>query len=237
MKSAYRFVAPESQCPYLADQRWRLEYVEVVELTSQEYLALLNRGWRRFGYTLFRPVCSSCRACQPIRVPVERFVPNRSQKRVVKANRNEVTMVVGAPVIDDARVDLYARHHEYRTATRDWPAHEGRDVAASLFHFLDSPTVVQEWAFYLADELVGIMYIDPLPEGFSGIYFFHAPEHKERALGNYMCLSLIEEARRLKLPYVYLGYYVAGCISMEYKAAFKPNQVLGDDGAWHDFLT
>lgn len=236
MKAVYRFISPKSKCPYLSDQMWELEYVEVAELTSAEYLQFINRGWRRFGYMLFRPVCQSCRACQPIRVPVDRFVPNRSQKRVVKANKDSVRMVIGEPLFTESRLQLYLRHHEHRTETRQWPVHQPENAASSLFNFIDSPTQVQEWAFYLEDELIGIMYIDELPDGFSGIYFYHAPEYRERSLGNYMCLSLIAEAQRRGLPYVYFGYYVSGCVSMEYKAAFKPNQVLEGVNVWRDFL-
>jgi arginyl-tRNA--protein-N-Asp/Glu arginylyltransferase len=48
-------------------------------------------------------------------------------------------------------------------------------------------------------------------------------------------LSLLDEAGARSRPYVYLGYYVAGCGSMEYKAHFLPNQILAPDGQWHDF--
>jgi leucyl-tRNA---protein transferase len=234
VKSVYRFISAKSKCPYLADRMWQLEYVEVAELSSDEYLVFINQGWRRFGYMLFRPACQTCRACQPIRVPVERFKPNRNQKRVIKAN-SDLTMTIGEPRIDEDRVSLYVRHHEYRSETRNWPDHDPQEAAYSIFNFVDSPTPVQEWAFFLGDELVGAMYIDELPDGFSGIYFYHAPEYRDRSIGNYMCLSLIAEAQLRSLPHVYFGYYVAGCISMEYKAAFKPNQVLTEEG-WQDFL-
>ena len=50
-------------------------------------------------------------------------------------------------------------------------------------------------------------------------------------------LSLLEHAARRGLEHVYLGYYVAGCRSMEYKQRFRPNQLLGSDRQWHDDLT
>ena len=42
---------------------------------------------------------------------------------------------------------------------------------------------------------------------------------------------------RRRLPYVYLGYYVAGCPSMSYKPRFAPNQLRDPDGVWRDFCT
>ena len=58
---------------------------------------------------------------------------------------------------------------------------------------------------------------------------FHDPQHVDRRVAD---LDLCA-ARRL--PHLYLGYYVAGCPSLEYKAGFLPNEVLGPDGAWHPF--
>ncbi len=39
-------------------------------------------------------------------------------------------------------------------------------------------------------------------------------------------LSLVEEAREAGLPHVYLGYRVAGCASLRYKATFRPHELL-----------
>ena len=50
-------------------------------------------------------------------------------------------------------------------------------------------------------------------------------------------LSLIRGAAERKLPFVYLGYYVEGCQSLEYKARFRPNEVLHPDGTWRPFVS
>ena len=46
----------------------------------------------------------------------------------------------------------------------------------------------------------------------------------------------VDACVRRKVPHLYLGYYVAGCRSLEYKATFRPNQVIDSAGKWHDFL-
>ena len=47
---------------------------------------------------------------------------------------------------------------------------------------------------------------------------------------------MIESARERGLPHVYLGYYVEGCRSLEYKARFRPNEVIGPQGQWESFV-
>jgi arginine-tRNA-protein transferase len=43
---------------------------------------------------------------------------------------------------------------------------------------------------------------------------------------------MIKECARRGLPYAYLGYFVKGCRSMEYKGHFKPSEILYPDGTW-----
>ncbi len=99
---------------------------------------------------------------------------------------------------------------------------------------MDNPFPTEEWSYFVGDRLIGVGYVDVLPGGLSAIYFFYDPDEKKRSLGTWNVLSLIDEARRRGLPHAYLGYYVAGCGSMAYKAAFRPHQLLGPDGRWHD---
>lgn len=234
---ARRYEAPPRRCDYLSDQTSRMVFAEVEELTPEEYLQLIHNGWRRFGYWLFRPECPSCRACQPIRVPVREYKPNRSQRRIIKQNSSVIKLVVAEPIIDEARIKLYVEHHEHHKETRGWRETDSDNTASSILNFTDSPLPVQEWAFYLDEELVAISYVDQLPNGYSGIYFYHSPAHRKYSLGNWICISMIHRAAELGFDYVYFGYYIKGNISMEYKAAFAPNQVLQPDGSWQDFIT
>ncbi len=226
---------PLRQCSYLPDRLSRMVYAEVSELSPEEYLQLIHQGWRRFGYWLFRPQCPSCRACEPIRIPVREFKPNRIQRRVIKENSSRLKLLVQAPQFDQERIDLYVAHHEYRKETRAWSAVDQRSALNSMMNFTESPLMIQEWDYYLDEKLVAVAYIDQLPDGYSGIYFYHSPEHRRLSLGNWICISMILRACELGFDYVYFGYYIKGNLSMEYKAAFVPNQILQDDGSWQYF--
>ena len=59
-----------------------------------------------------------------------------------------------------------------------------------------------------AGPLIAVALTDVLNDGLSMVYSFFEPEHEDRSLGTLMILDHIERARRMKLPYVYLGYWV-----------------------------
>ncbi|HJT77242.1 MAG TPA: arginyltransferase [Gemmataceae bacterium] len=237
MESFCRFLAPPSPCGYLPEQAWRLEYEMVASATPAEYMQRMLQGWRRFGDTLFRPHCPACSACRSLRVLVDRFRPDRSQRRCRKANEGAVELRVGRPGVSRAKLRLYDRYHEFQAESKGWPQHPAKDPASYARSFVENPFPTQEWCYYLGGRLIAVGYVDDLPGGLSAIYFFYDPDERARSPGTWNVLELIEVARARRLPHVYLGYYVAGCRSMAYKTRFVPNQVLDADGQWRDFWT
>jgi leucyl-tRNA---protein transferase len=235
METLERYVAPPSACGYLPEQVWQLEYEYVAELSCQEYMQRLTQGWRRFGRTLFRPRCRTCTACRSLRVVVDQFRPNRSQRRARQANDGKVVLEIGEPSVTRGKLALYDRYHAYQAEAKGWPARPAKDAYDYVSSFVDNPFPTQEWCYYLGNRLVGVGYVDDLPGGLSAIYFFHDPDERRRSLGTWNILCILEEAARRGAPHVYLGYYVANCPSMTYKSRFTPNQILGLDGHWHDF--
>lgn len=237
MESLFSFVAPPTPCGYLHDKLWSLQYEVVAELSPAEYLERMSQGWRRFGDTLFRPRCTGCRACQSLRIVVDQFRPDRSQRRVRRRNADTVQLRIGTPNVTQAKLQLYDQYHAYRAATRGWPSHEAKDPYNYRQSFVENPFSTQEWCYYVSNKLVGVGYVDDLPGGMSAIYFFYDPAQQHRSLGTWNVLCILDQAARQRIPYVYLGYYVAQCPSMTYKARFRPNQLLGADGKWCEFQT
>ncbi len=234
MQTLFTFVSPADQCGYLPDQRWQLRYDVVGELTADEYAVRLRQGWRRFGYSLFRPECEKCRQCRSLRVHVGEFRPSESQRRAWKANR-DVRLEVGTPVVSEEKLRLYDRYHQFQTQFKQWPEHGPETVEDYLESFVVNPFPTEEWCYYVGDRLIGVGYVDALPIGLSAIYFYYEPAERDRSLGTFNVLSAIESASSRRLPHVYLGFHVAGCRSLEYKAKFRPNEVL-TDGQWVPFV-
>jgi arginine-tRNA-protein transferase len=79
---------------------------------------------------------------------------------------------------------------------------------------------------------VGICDMSPL--SLSSVYFYFDPSESRRGLGTFGALREIAFTRQHQIPHYYLGYYVSGCGAMEYKAPFRPNEILCTDGIWRE---
>jgi leucyl-tRNA---protein transferase len=232
MESLFRYVTPRGPCEYLPGQTWQFEHELVGALSAAEYQERLRQGWRRFGHLLFRPRCPHCTACRSLRVEVARFRPDRSQRRNRKLNEGAVRLTIGRPAVTRAKLDLYDRYHAHQSEAKGWPWHAPKNADDYRDGFVDSPFPAEEWRYTLGERLIGVGYVDPVPEGLSAVYFFYDPAERHRGLGTWNVLSVIDHAAALGLPYVYLGYHVAGSASLAYKANFCPHQTLRPDGTW-----
>lgn len=232
METALHYLSSPDQCGYLPDRNWRFEYIYVLSMSSEEYSQRLETGWRRFGRTLFRPRCQGCAACQSLRIPVQEFRPDRSQRRNAALNRDALDLRIAEPVLTKEKLALFDRFHAFQSEHRDWPEHDTDDASGYFEHFLENPILTEEWSYYLGQALVGVGFVDVLPRALSAIYFYHDPDMRRHGLGIWNILRLIEECRRRRLLYLYLGYFVPGCPSMHYKSHFYPHERRLGDGAW-----
>ena len=235
MKTLFSFTAQPESCEYLPAEIWQLRYDIVGEITPREYVKRLKMGWRRQGYSLFKPDCLTCLACRSLRVNVKQFKPNRSQLRAEQTNR-DLQISKGLPTLNNERLALYDKFHAYQTAAIGWPAHAPENPVSYAESFAMNPFATQEWCYYLQDRMIAVGYLDVLPDGLSAIYFFYDPDFRDRSLGTFNVMNVLRSAKKKRVPYVYLGYFVEGCRSLSYKANFKPNELLTHaTGEWATF--
>ena len=62
------------------------------------------------------------------------------------------------------------------------------------------------------------------------VYAFYDPAVMERSMGTFMILDHIEKARRMGRAFLYLGYWVEGSRTMDYKGKFLPQERLRGPG-------
>src|SRR5262245_40292357 len=96
-------------CSYLPDRIARHEFLFCRNLTSAQYQQYMDQNFRRSGRLIYRPVCSGCRECTPLRVSVHTFRPSRSQKRAVKKN-HDIALKIGRPEFTNEKWKLYQRY-------------------------------------------------------------------------------------------------------------------------------
>ncbi len=234
MRVLEQFREKPRECAYLPDQRARLDVRAMLDVTPAELDGLLQQGWRRFGPIYFRPGCAHCSECVSLRVVVDAFTPSKSQRRAARAC-SRLRRVVGPPRVDDARLALYAKWHAGREGLRGWEANaQTRERYALEFAF--PHPCAREAAFYddaAEGRLVGVGLFDATPDALSAAFFFHDPAYARLSLGTANVVALVEDARTTGRKHLYLGYRVAACPSLQYKAAFRPHELLANDGSWN----
>ena len=217
-------------CPYLPG---RTERKIVTELSGTEAEALHERlsraGFRRSHNIAYAPVCPGCQACVPIRVVSEDFTPDRTQRRILRANADLTVSEMPARATAE-QFTLFQRYQKNRHADGDMAAMGYYDYRAMIE---DTPISTGILEFRDAqDRLLGACLTDWLADGLSAVYSFFDTDQDKRSLGTFAVLWLIGRARSLGLPYVYLGYWVPESRKMAYKARFRPSEILMN-GAWH----
>jgi arginine-tRNA-protein transferase len=93
----------------LKGEQFVQEYFFAYQLNEREFDEFLSAGWRRFGLFFFRPTCPGCRRCIPIRVLSSQFKPTKSQRRVLRKNR-ETEVRLSPPQFRKEIFEIYKKH-------------------------------------------------------------------------------------------------------------------------------
>jgi len=218
-------------CSYLAGEQAVSQVATPAHLiTTEVYGELVRSGFRRSGMFTYRPNCDACHACVPVRLPVQRFVPNRSQKRSLKLHAGLRAREL--PLMNfEEHYQLYQRYQSVRHAGggMDQDNHE------QYAHFLLQSRVDSRLIEFTEDGVLRMVsIIDVLDDGLSSVYTFYDPDIVGAGFGTYNILWQISQCQKHEMPYLYLGYWIRNSRKMAYKANFRPIEGL-IDGTWRDF--
>ena len=216
-------------CPYIEGQTERKVVTDLTGHNAEELYERLSRaGFRRSHNLAYRPACPTCNACIPVRIVAGEFEMTKSFRRVMAANADLTA--------DDT--DAIATVEQYRLfSAYQRVRHEGGDMSGMAFNDYramveDTPVTSRTVEFRDGDgALVAVMLMDRMTDSLSAVYSFFDGGLARRSLGTYMILWMVEYARTLALPYVYLGFWIDASDKMAYKARFQPLEAL-NDGGW-----
>lgn len=232
MVSLDLFLTPEDQCNYLPGRKSRSLFVDPgAALNPHLYAKLMEAGFRRSGSYVYTTRCESCSGCIPMRLPVNLFKPNRSQKRTFRLNHDLDRHQVSE--LTDEHVQLYQKYIDSRHKNSPM-AHYQLDECRQFMQadWCDTPLL----EFRLKQKLLAVAATDRVPGSLSAVYTYFDPDHDRRALGVYAILSQIELARQLELDWLYLGFWIPDSTKMNYKTNYLPLE-LRIDNEWRFFDT
>lgn len=220
-----------THCPYLESRVARLPMrLPTRPLTAAEFSERLHAGDRRQGLVLYRPNCPDCSACEAIRLDVETFEPNKTQRRILRRGQQRLRVEIGDPALSADKVALYNKHKIGRELMGEGDPIDETGYGAFL---VDSCTESFEIRYVLANEdrLAGVAIVDRGSDALSAVYTFFDPELTKLSPGVFSILLQIELCKRWGLRWLYLGLFVAECPSMAYKSRYLPHErLLG--GRW-----
>lgn len=182
------------------------------------YPQALASGFRRSGDLVYRPHCQRCRACVPVRIPVQRFTPDRSQRRCAARNVDVQTRIVAAQRTDE-HLALYQRYLSQRHPQGGMDDHGEIEFDQFLVGSWSQGRFIE---LRENGQLLAVAVTDLLPNALSAVYTFYDPAMASRGLGTLAILRQLQWARRDGYDHLYLGYWIEGHRKMDYKRGYRP---------------
>ena len=229
------YVTAPQPCPYLDGRMERKLFTSL----AGDHAKMLNdslskQGFRRSQNVLYRPSCTDCSACMSARVRVADFVPSKSQRRIMRRNK-DLSREATSPWATEDQYSLFRRYLDARHAHGGMADMDIFEFAAMIEETPIRSRVIEYWheTEDTPKSLAAVCLTDVLDDGLSMVYSFYEPEMARNSFGTHIILDHIEIAREAGLPYVYLGYWVPGSPKMAYKANFSALEIY-QGGEWRD---
>ena len=225
------FSTLETNCVYQSNKRMKMQYKYIKNPLLSINSKLIENGWRRFGNYFSKPICKRCSDCLSLKIDVKNFKFSKSQRRVFKKNR-DTKVLIRKPSITKEHLELYEKYHLYMKQKKGWDYIPITPENYKDLYMEGASFYGKEVLYFIDGNLVGVDLIDFLENGISAIYFFYDPDYSKYSLGKFSLLKEIEFAKKLDLDWIYLGYAVENCDSLNYKFEYKPYKVLQPDNSW-----
>jgi arginyl-tRNA--protein-N-Asp/Glu arginylyltransferase len=205
------YVTAPQACPYLDGRTERKLFTALQGEHAQKLNDTLSKqGFRRSQNVLYRPSCAECSACLSARIRVADFVPNRSQKRILKKNAH-LRRNATSPWATEEQFQLFRRYLDSRHADGGMADMDIFEFAAMIEETPIKSRVIEYTRPAREGErgrpLAAVCLTDVFDDGLSMVYSFYDPD--------------------------YLGYWVPGSRKMGYKAGFAAVEIY-KAGNWQD---
>ena len=247
------FGEDKSPCDYFADKEsnnlltnmsWLDSSLPVEKLDCIYYGRLLNQGFRRYYSLVYHTQCKGCKECIPIRICARDFEASKSQRRVLNKNQDvEVTVVTDpAEFSTDEKALMYRTYNAYHNKEKaDFTPLTLQEAKEDLQNMNSGYSGVINLDYKVDGRLLGVSIIDYVKDargrhtGISSNYFYYdtSEDVLKRSIGVFSVLYEILFCLQNEIPYYYLGLYLPHCRKMNYKANYKPYQLLLNN-VWTD---
>jgi leucyl-tRNA---protein transferase len=194
------------------------------------YCNFMAKGYCRDTFVFFKPICEKCSACIPMRLDVNKFKSSKSQRRILRKNKDIFVEVKPSKLPTKEQEDLYSRYNQVRHPDRDSSFYE-----QGVFNLHMGYNNSYELLLYHKGRIIGVSILDKSQYAISSAYFYWDPDYTDRSLGVFSALAEITFAQQVGVQYLYLGFYISEISNMSYKKYFRPAQLLIND-EWVDFL-
>jgi leucyl-tRNA---protein transferase len=219
-------------CPYLQGHLACIEYAEILSMQPGEYEPALLAGWFKFGPYLQRPACLWCRKCTSMRVPLPDWQPNRAHRRILKRNADLEVRISPLPSFSQEKLDLHNRYREAQVRKHGW-TESYYDEASYTATFITCQLPMTEISVWQGEQLLSVLMADVDPPILSAVTHFYEPTLTDRSIGLFTILQAFLYGKSLGYQRIYLGYFVPGSPTMDYKKQFHPHELHQWDGEWN----
>ncbi len=219
------FIEKNKECSYFSNEISDIRYKYMEYCDKNDYQNMLEHGWRRFGKMNFVPECKECTKCISLRINVNDYKFSSSEKRVISKNK-DINIYIQEPTISKDHLLLYNKYHLIMSKKKNWPyaAIQANEYIKSYVEGKNDYT--KEILYVKNNNLIAVALTDILEESISSIYCYYDHDYEYLSLGKFSILTQINIAKKMNIPYIYLGYWIKDHRSMGYKISYKPFEIL-----------